>query len=168
MHEFVHEFFHALSTSEPSSLTLEPHIIVTVPIHAHFRVNTRLHCLRNQHFQQGKICAKSSRTAMTFVLRRTSTYQHGISTYEKKYNHVLPCTAMYCHVLPCTAIYCQKYVLVRTRTYFCSFVCISPYRYVPVCTAMRKFTNSTYRYMHHKSTWRYKAEHTSTYRYVPP
>jgi hypothetical protein len=113
--------------------------------------------------QQGEISgAKSS--------RRTSTYQHGISMYEKMYNHVLPCTAIYCYVLPCIDMYSQKYELVRTCTYFRPFVCTSTYRYVPVCTAMQKFTKITYQYVHHKSTRRYtgKAVHTSTYRYVPP
>jgi hypothetical protein len=82
---------------------------------------------------------KSSRTAMKFVLRRPSTYQHGISTYEKY-------TTVYCHVLPCTATYCQKYVLVRTCTYFWSFLCTSTYQYVLVCTAMQKITKSMYLY----------------------
>ncbi len=96
-----------------------------------------LHCPRNQRFQhwQGEISgAKSSRSAMKFVLRSTSMYQHGISAYEKMLNHVLPCTvtSMNCLVLTCTALYsgCQKYVLVLTRTYFWSFVCTSTYRYV--------------------------------------
>jgi hypothetical protein len=128
-----------------------------------------MHCLRNQRFQQGKISgAKSSRTAMKSVLGRTSTYQHGISMYEKIYSHERPCTAIYQHILTCTAMNFKKYILVRTGTYFWSFVCTSTYRYVLVCTAMRKFTKSTYQCIHHKSTNRYVLVHTGTHWYVPP
>jgi hypothetical protein len=109
------------------------------------------------------------------------THQHGISTYQKMYtpawNQYVPenaqsCTALYCHVLPkvctSTAKSTYLYVLVRTRTYFLSFICSSTYWYVPVCTDMRKLTKSTYRYIHHKSTSRNILVRTGTYQYVPP
>jgi hypothetical protein len=102
---------------------------------------------------------------MKFVLRRTSTYQHGISTYQKMYSHVLPCTAMYCHVLPCTAMYCQKYVLVRTRTCFWSFVCTSMYLYV-LCTCMYCHAKNYQKYIHVRTTQEYKVVRKGTYRYV--
>ncbi len=41
------------------------------------------------------------------------------------------------------------------------------HRYVPVCTDTRKFSKSTYRYIHHKSTSRYIQVRTGTYRFVP-
>ncbi len=95
--------------------------------------------------------------------RRTSTYQHGISTYEKMFNHhVLPCTSISCLVLTCTALYCQKYVLVRTCTYVL-VICL--YQYVPLCTAMRKFpkvcTSMYYRRVH-TGTYRYRDVHVCT------
>jgi hypothetical protein len=126
-----------------------------------------MHCLRNQRFQQGTISGeKSSRTAMKFVFRRTIAYQHGISTTEYVPEKVQSCTAMYYHVLPCTAMYCQStnsYVFVRSFGHLSAQVL-----YVPVCTAMRKFTKSTYLYIHHKSTRRYILVHIGTYLYVQP
>ncbi len=78
-----------------------------------------LQCPRKQRFEQDKISgAKCSRKAMKFVLGRTSTYQHGISMYEKKYSHERPCTAMYQHILTYTAMYFERYMLLRTGTYF--------------------------------------------------
>ncbi len=75
---------------------------------------------------------------MKFVLCRTSsTYQHGISKYEKMYNHVLPCTVMYCHVL----------LKVRSRTYSYVLLVICLYQYVPICTGMYSYAKNYQKYV---------------------
>ncbi len=128
-----------------------------------------LHCLRNQRFQQGRISgAKSSRHSIKFVLRRTSTYQDGISTYEKfhrKYtimsDHVLPCTSMYYYVLLCAT-------KVRTRTYWYVFLSIFLYQYVLVRISMYCHAKIDQKHVQVRTLDAYMAVHGGTYQYVPP
>jgi hypothetical protein len=103
---------------------------------------------------------------MKFVLRRTShsTYQYGIGSYQKIYNHVLPYTAMYCHVLPCTAKRTYLYVLIRTVGHLSIPVRTGMYqsRYVLQCHA-----KIYQKYVPVLTTQEYKTVQGGTYRYIP-
>ncbi len=121
---------------------------------------------------------KSALSARQNFGRKMQQDSHEVCTqmyqYVPAWNQYVPenaqsCTAIYCHTLPCTAMYCHVLPKVRTCTYsyvLWAFVCSSTYRYVPVCTDIRKITKITYRYIHHKSTIRYVPVRTATYRYV--
>ncbi len=119
-----------------------------------------LHCPRNQRFQQGEISgAKSSRSAVKYVLRRTSTYQHVPAWNQYVRENVPSCTALYFHNPPCTSI--NSFVLpkVRIGTYSYVLLVICLCQYVLVCTAMRKFPKV-------RTGMYYRRVHNGTCRYV--
>ncbi len=87
-------------------------------------------------------------------------YQYVPAWNQNVPENVQSCTAMYCHVLPCTAMYCQKYALVRTSTYFESFVRTGMYLYVLPCENLPKVHTSICTTRVQGGTYQYIQVHT--------